>query len=352
MKKIISLILAMLTAVALLAGCTQEPVEIDIGLPFPTAETVNEMISNMGDVTDKASAAYVIEIIEEYNSLDAISQSKIVDIEKVYETAKNSSEYFEQDTNLRAMSFNLRSGELEPERVQNVVETIRREEPDVIGFQEGTGTMCFEILRQLGDKYEMMAHYKYGGKSEENDAIAYNKQKFTLIDHDTLWLTETPEYKTKHPDTSWYRIFVYQVLERKSDGQRFIHVNTHLDFIGDHICEYQVSNLTTHLDIVYGDTFPIVITGDFNTGINSPAYKVMLERGYEDTGLYGERTRTYHGYREEGGGVIDFIFVNDNLPILSYKVCDEKINGTWVSDHNPIVADLMLFPTSESLKAE
>ena len=78
----------------------------------------------------------------------------------------------------------------------------------------------------------------------EYSAIFYRTDKFDLIESGTKWLSPTPDepcsyYVYKDPDTgvtyraNFPRIMTYAVLERKTDGARFIYVNTHLDHNGN-----------------------------------------------------------------------------------------------------------------------
>lgn len=66
--------------------------------------------------------------------------------------------------------------------------------------------------------------------------------------------------------------------------------------------------------------------------------------------IRGESTETLQGFGEKSA-IIDFTFVNSYFPVTSYKVCEPKIDGEWVSDHNAIVSELILYPTSKSLGA-
>ena len=92
-----------------------------------------------------------------------------------------------------------------------------------------------------------------------------------------------------------------------------------------------------------------VITGDFNCLANTTEYQTIIDADYRVTNTFGENVRTYQGYNDNGGSIIDFCFVNDLFPIVSYKVCEEKTDGEWISDHNAIVSELILLPTYDSI---
>ena len=39
---------------------------------------------------------------------------------------------------------------------------------------------------------------------------------------------------------------------------------------------------------------------------------------------------------------IDYIFVSKDVQVLNYEVVDEKLNDILVSDHNPVVAKIII----------
>lgn len=166
-----------------------------------------------------------------------------------------------------------------------------------------------------------------------------------------MWLTDTPKKYSALDGSNLPRIMTYQKLKRKSDGRIFVHANTHLDLSPTSVRTEQVKIITEYLDKLYSQKYPVVITGDFNTTESRQEFKTMLGKGYRVTNKFGESTETLQGFGEKSA-IIDFTFVNNYFPVTSYKVCEPKIDGEWVSDHNAIVSELILYPTSKSLGAK
>ena len=345
MKKIILPVISAITLFLLLTACGGERVVMkDI---FPTVESVNQKLSALGNITDEDSAKEAMNIYEDYLFLTPSEKAQISHINKIKDNISEISTALGKDSSpVKVMGFNVRCAEIDEGRISRVVHTIKEEAPDVLGIQEGVTEMCKELKSALSDEYEMLGNGRDDDKKGENCNVFYKKASFTLMESDTLWITDTPFVYSAHKESACARIFTYQLLKRNSDGQLFLHINTHFDHMGASARVYQAQTLTDWIIDNFDDGIPVAITGDFNCSEGSPAYKVFIGEGYEASTSYGESKRTYNGYRDgDGGGVIDFCFVNEWSKILSYKVCNEKIEGQWISDHNAIVSEIVLVPT-------
>ena len=90
---------------------------------------------------------------------------------------------------------------------------------------------------------------------------------------------------------------------------------------------------------------PVIISGDFNVIEGKTAYIAMTQTyGYSNASKIAkesENKATYNGMGESSS-IIDYIFVSSHLKTMveTYKVCPEKINGEYVSDHNAIIAKI------------
>ena len=88
MKKIMFIVAIILT-LAIFTSCQQKE-SVTLDPPFPTAESVNAMIESLGEITDVKSAAMVSRIIEDYQLLEESNQTKISDIQKVFDSIEKS----------------------------------------------------------------------------------------------------------------------------------------------------------------------------------------------------------------------------------------------------------------------
>ena len=266
---------------------------------------------------------------------------------------------------LPVMSFNVKTGN---SNKSLVIDVIRANNPYVFGVQEADSTWMSYLKSQLGSTYSCVGEERGGGlfnSGSEHSAIFFRTDMFDLVEGGTKWLSQTPDVASKYSDgtntANYNRIMTYVVLARKSDGARFIYVNTHLDNNGDNdgtvaenIRKGQVEILLQQIQVLYGKygNLPTVVTGDFNTqGVNNTAsYKAMINGGFTDSSkvanaVEGETERTFNGNSDSGNVIFDYIFVSSDWvdAIETYKVCDEKINGKWVSDHNAIISTIV-FP--------
>ena len=270
------------------------------------------------------------------------------------------------------MSFNIFVSQFNNARVDRVVNTILDNTPSVFGVQEASVAWMNALNNKLGGLYTAVGDGRDGGSNGEHSAIFYRTDKFELIESGTKWLSPTPDkvsqYSYTDPETgithraNFPRIMTYVLLERKTDGVRFIYVNTHLDHNGNNSQEIAEKVRQGQIEILiaeiqklcqaYGD-LPTIVTGDFNVTPVASAYTTMIANGFLDSSKVaeqGEIKPTYNGMDNDyEGAIIDYIFVSPNLAeaVETYTVCPSKRDGQWISDHNAIIATITL-PTPEA----
>lgn len=242
---------------------------------------------------------------------------------------------------LSTMSFNVYVGNITQERIDRVIEMIIKYMPDTFGVQEATEKWITSLASALPDYAYVGEGRDGGGNKGEYSAVFYRKDKFTLLDGGTKWLSDTPDVKgSKYEESNCVRIMSYAVLERKSDGSRFIHVNTHLDHVSSTAREKQTKVLLQEIGKL--PDYPVILTGDFNCNSSSAPYNQILD-GFNNASKKAEVTEdsaTYHGYAGKTS-IIDFIFFEKGTSFIVnlYKVCNEQINGDFASDHHPIYSE-------------
>ena len=242
MKKALLLLLAAASVTAI-TSCSQTSLE----KPFPTLEDVNAQISELKEVNDVESAAKLTKILEDYYFLDDYSQTKVTDIQRIKDSMKTASQILNggEDLTLKVMSFNIRYAEMDNGRPERVLQHIRNVDPDIFGVQEGTEHWDIILKENLSDEYGVLGHSANPDKVTGDFNFAfYKKDKFNLLESATYWLTDTPTRYSKHADSDQPRILTYQLLERKSDGQKILHVNIHLDHIGQKARVSQAEKVT------------------------------------------------------------------------------------------------------------
>ena len=229
--------------------------------------------------------------------------------------------------------------------------TIEKYNPAVIGIQEYTSR--WKQYLSLDSKYEVLD----GGEtaiiynSDMINVTAYGKIDFDLnkadSDHTTTWAA----------------------METKA-GEKFLFVNTHLDYFKDNDSEGVVASQLNQIVGFIADKkaesdykdYAVIFVGDFNMGYSSDNYKITTEHGLLDgqdavlkglsQGGYTCDTLPGLGKHEEnlyvahgGNDAFDHIFIDTATPVkfkkFSVVVDDDVIN---LSDHYPLYADIVLNP--------
>ncbi|MBO7274584.1 MAG: endonuclease/exonuclease/phosphatase family protein, partial [Clostridia bacterium] len=252
------------------------------------------------------------------------------------------------------MSFNVYVSNFNTQRTNLVVDTILEYAPSVFGVQEASVAWMNALRDRLGTTYGSVGIGRDGVGAGEHSAIFYRKDLFNLIESGTKWLSDTPdEIASKFEEANYPRVMTYAILERKTDGVRFLYVNTHLDHDGKNSPEGAEMVRQRQIEVLLAEIaklpdLPTIVTGDFNVSPGASAYTTMIEAGFLDSSLVawaGEPQSTYNGMNDTyAGAIIDYIFVSPDLAeaVDTYMVCPAKRNGNWVSDHNAIIASITL----------
>lgn len=259
------------------------------------------------------------------------------------------------DRSLSVMSYNVRvalnTNDDKP-RPDRVVSLIKTQMPDVFGVQEAS-TEWMNIFRNtISDTYNYVGLGRDGGSNGEHSAVFYNTSKFKVIEGGTKWLSNTPDKVSKLPDCQYPRIVSYALLERLSDGIKFVHMNTHLDHLGGEKYEtLRVNQAKVIFGIAqqYAD-YPVFVTGDFND-FGKAVRDAFIDEGFTYTQQAALETENHYTYptalyasdASSAKITIDYCFAKgDNYLINKYDVLTDDVNGGATSDHFPIRTDFIL----------
>ena len=255
-----------------------------------------------------------------------------LEAEKLYDSSGNL---------LTAMSFNNLVSSKTDARTERVIEMVMKYLPDTVGFQETNSAWLNSLVSGLGSFYAYVGEGRDGGSNGEYNPIFYNKTKFKVVKSGTRWLSDTPEKASKYEESSLNRIYTYALLERISDGEQIMVINTHLEHTSDAARVKQIKVVLAFIQ-EYCKDYPIVLTGDFNCTSSSSVYSTITKTSLSDSAdvaMQAKRASTFTNYGKSDK-VIDFIFVTaDKIGVSSYKVCNEKINGDYPSDHHPVLIE-------------
>ena len=254
-------------------------------------------------------------------------------------------------TSLSVMTFNMRYDN--PEDGQNnwrfrrerVAGVIKAQEVDVLGTQELLSNQ-FNDLSGLLTGYQGVGVGRLDGvESGEYCAVFFRKDRFTLLDSGTFWLSETPEVVGSLGwDGACERIATWVVL-RDRDGREFFFIDTHLDHVGQVARDEGVSLLMKRLETLSGGR-PVILTGDFNSEPGSSVVAHVQKDGVlrDAKAIAAQRSGTDWSFSDFGQipeaerPLLDYIFVSGDIEAVRYEVLPDTFDGGYVSDHAPVMA--------------
>lgn len=249
------------------------------------------------------------------------------------------------------VSFNIRYGT--PGDGQNkwksrrdrVFSIFKKYRDGIIATQEALPLQIDEILDQvpqLGVVYRSRTEKDGDG---ESNAIFYNKKNWSVVEHETFWLSDTPR---KPASKSWGntlpRISTMVVFKNNNTGKLMKVMNTHLDRQSNNSRVRSIELILRNL-MTESEEMPLILLGDFNVRVEDDII-VRVKEYFKDTYSGNELEGcTFHGWN--GGSHcsrIDYIFYegNEKLSLVDFTIDRWKSKQLYPSDHYPLVAKFKL----------
>ena len=245
---------------------------------------------------------------------------------------------------LKIMTFNLRTDtkgdgiNYFPNRTERILETIRKEQPDLIGFQEAREMARAFLKEALSDTYTVLGCGRDKGYVGEGCLIAYRTELFDLLSFETRWLSNAPAVPGSRYEgsdqSSCNRLFLHAELIHKDMNAPIHFFNTHLDHKGKSAMLLGMNQILQRISECAG-TF--LLTGDMNALPDSDCIRLAnaFEGMKDATAAISHSFHGYGAYTETYK--IDYIFTNGE-PLSAYTVEDIPVNGVYISDHYPVCA--------------
>ena len=285
-----------------------------------------------------------------------------------------------EDYTLKVMSFNVQTEngtqvdfDLRAELLRDLMDELQ---PDSIGMQEVTTGWIYRM-----DTFAFNKSYAGVGEGRtpggEASSIYYRKDKFDLVASGTFWLSETPDVAGSYLEASLYpRICTWAHLRDKVTGYEYIHINTHLDHLGNSKGGKELRTAQIRVILEYIQSFPdvpMVMTGNFNHAKTTSAeniyamFKNILgistftsSTGESITGNFSDaRTEAAEtvspdawasltAYWQEGTDSynpakkpIDYVFyTTGDFEAMVYRNIHYHRDGIYMSDHLPQYCEL------------
>ncbi|USK34914.1 endonuclease/exonuclease/phosphatase family protein [Bacillus sp. F19] len=262
------------------------------------------------------------------------------------------------EVDLKVMTYNVRyqnSSDPSPhtwaERLPAIKKLIEREQPDIIGTQEVLHKQLLDLEENL-PQYEWIGLGREGGSKGEYSAIFYNENRYTPLEYDHFWLSDTPNVIGS---MTWGntipRMVTWAKFLDKQTNQQFYVVNTHFDHKSANAREKSAELIKEKIK-AFNPELPIVLTGDFNASPDSKPYQLLTTEGpfvdlwkVAETRI-NEELGTANAFKDPTGGGpekrIDWILSKGNVQAHTIEILDDHKHGQFPSDHYPVMADLTL----------
>jgi endonuclease/exonuclease/phosphatase family metal-dependent hydrolase len=218
---------------------------------------------------------------------------------------------------------------------------------DVVGFQEALNHQAIMLK-------ELLPGYKWTGVGRDNGmeegefcAIFYNAKRLKLIESSTFWLSGQPELiGSKGWDAACIRICTWAQFTSRNEKDTFYFFNVHLDHIGQ---ESRVESTKLILQRINElcEGKKILLAGDFNCTPDQEPVRLIGQSGLINIVAQHEKeipsSCTYNNFKYvRKGRQIDYIFTSPEYKTVSISIPQPVENQIIPSDHNPIVARIIL----------
>ncbi len=266
---------------------------------------------------------------------------------------------------LTVLTFNLRGAYIPdglnawPNRADQVVDLLRREDPDLVGFQEAQqGNL--DLLEEAFPEHGWERGPEYNNRVPFAwPAVRWNPDRLRKVEAGGFWLSTTPERHSGDWETNCIRSALWIRFQLLPDGPEFVHLNTHLDHISGKARLEGSKVILEKLSPFARLGLPLLLTGDFNAGPESDVHGLFREEGFADLfhatgGRDGPEVFTFHaftGKRVPGEERIDWILSRPGKgwrwSARSHEILTDAKPPVYPSDHYPVRAVVRLGPESE-----
>lgn len=250
---------------------------------------------------------------------------------------------------LTVMSYNIRVGDADDGtnswrfRFPATALMIEDQKPDVFGVQEAMSYQLLFISENCLD-YKYVGVGRDDGRNKgEHVAIFYNKKTVSLLKWGTFWLSETPDKPSLGWDAAFRRSTTWAIMKSKESGKKFMFVATHFDNEGQVARKESSELILSEIAELNKDNLPVVLVGDFNSGISDPAVAIICQsmKNARKIAADTDSHATYNGWGK-ASDVIDHIFYSGFRSCMEFQTVTKPYDGLkFISDHYPVKAVLM-----------
>lgn len=234
-----------------------------------------------------------------------------------------------------------------PNRKENVKALVRYHDFDLFGTQEALRGQLTDVA-ELPEYSFLGAGRDDGKEAGEHSAIFYRKDRFNVLQSGNFWLSETPDKPGKGWDaTCCNRICSWAKFNDLKTKKTFYFFNVHFDHQGV-VARRESGKLMVQKIKEIAKNEPIILTGDFNSTPETEQIQViqtLLNDAHRITKTppYGPEG-TFNAFKFDAPmkDRIDYIFVSKQFDVLKYGVLTDANQQRYPSDHQPVVAKVVL----------
>lgn len=256
-------------------------------------------------------------------------------------------------TEVKVMSYNIRldvksDGENWWEnRKGRVANLVNYYEADFIGMQEVLHHQLVYLKENLNG-YDYIGVGRDDGKEAgEYSCIFYKKDRYTVVQQSTFWLSPTPDVPSKGWDAALNRVCTYGLFLNNKTKQYVWVFNTHFDHMGKEARLESAKLIVKKIREVNTRRYPVIVSGDFNSKPDeAPAqYMVSQLRNSRSVSrlVYGDAdTWNAFKFNEKPNVCIDYIFVAEDkrVRVSKFATLTDSYDLKYPSDHLPILATI------------
>ena len=280
---------------------------------------------------------------------------------------------------LTVASYNLRNDNESDRRAGNgwdkrcgkVCEIIDYNGFDIVGTQEVKHGMLLDMCAALPGYGYVGVGRDDGATGGEYSPIFYRRDRFTLLDSGTFWLSPQPDRPGKGWDAAYPRICTWGRFRDVKCGRELWFFNLHMDHIGVEARRESAKLVIETIARMCGAGADVVLTGDFNVDQHNEIYGLLTGPGtvvdsYVTAAKRHAPNGTFNAFDPQAwsDSRIDHLLVSPTWRVCSYAVLTdvywEEVKGAegqvsenfpkevsyrhfevrLPSDHYPVVVEL------------
>lgn len=222
-------------------------------------------------------------------------------------------------------------------RRENLAQLILSQDPHIIGTQEGREPQLRELASLLPG-YRILETNRHWIDERMYPTLFVKEAHVLPIDSGDVWLSETPHISGSSSfDSAFPRLFTWSKV--RIGSEKWLVVNVHLDHVKSSTRLSQIAVLANEVARLRTNE-RLIILGDFNDSPQSQVQLQLLQAFPEliDPWPHPEES-SHHPFTGENteGSRIDWILLDQRHREAKIEMLKQSMNGTWPSDHFPIV---------------